>query len=326
MMLRDHERIQEKLHHDLGPLVLGALRDPEVIEIMYNADGRIWVETYAGMREYGRMADETAKNLINTISTVQGEVTTIEKPNVGGEVWVKIDDDLKLFRFQGLIPPVVQSPIFSIRKPAGRVITLREYLKSGVITESQLEILEKAVQNKDSILVVGGTSSGKTTLCNAVLDEIARQFPEDRVAIIEDTLELQCNVANKIQLRTSETRNMDDLLRYCMRLRPDRIVVGEVRGKEAYSLIKAWNTGHPGGVATVHANSAKEGLSRLERLISEANVPPCPEGIAEAVNLVLFIEKVRGNAVGRQVREILRVNGYDKGIGYTLERYEKLYK
>lgn len=319
MMLRDHERTQEKLHHDLGPLVLAALRDPGVIEIMYNADERLWVETYGGMREYGKMEAETAKNLINTISTVQGEVTTAEKPNVGGEVWVKLDGDLRLFRFQGLIPPIVQSPIFSIRKPAGRVIKLSEYLEKNVITPGQYETLKKAVNQKDSILVVGGTSSGKTTLCNAILAEVALQFKEDRVAIIEDTLELQCDVPNKVQLRTSDTRNMDDLLRYCMRLRPDRIVVGEVRGKEAYSLIKAWNTGHPGGVSTVHANSAAEGLSRLGRLISEANVPPCPEGIAEAVNLVLFIEKTKGNAVGRKVRQILRVMGYDQKNGYALE-------
>lgn len=319
MMLREHERTQEKLHHDLGPLVLQALQDPDVIEIMYNADGKLWVDTYCGMREYGLMSAESAKNLINTISTVQGEVTTTDKPNVGGEVWVRISGEMRLFRFQGLIPPVVQSPVFSIRKPAGRVIPLKEYIASGVMTPSQAAALADAVTRKDSILVVGGTSSGKTTLCNAILDEVARQCRDERIAIIEDTLELQCPVPNRIQLRTSDTRNMDDLLRYCMRLRPDRIVVGEVRGKEAYSLVKAWNTGHPGGVSTVHANSAKEGLSRLERLITEAGVPPCPEGIAEAVKIVLFIEKARINGVGRVVREILRVRGYVPSSGYSLE-------
>ncbi len=318
-MLRDHERTQEKLHYDLGPRVMAALRDPNVIEIMYNADEKLWIDTYNGMHEYGTMAADAAKNLINTLSTVQGEVTTAEKPNIGGEIWVHLDGDLRLFRFQGLIPPVVQSPIFSIRKPAGRVIKLVEYLKNEVITPAQYETLVAAVARKDSIMVVGGTSSGKTTLCNALLDEVAAQFPQDRIAIIEDTLELQCNVPNKVQLRTSDTRNMDDLLRYCMRLRPDRIVVGEVRGKEAYSLIKAWNTGHPGGVSTVHANSAREGLSRLERLISEANVPPCPEGIVEAVNLILFIERTRDNARGRRVKEIIRVKGINKQNGYVLE-------
>ncbi|MFH0754229.1 MAG: P-type conjugative transfer ATPase TrbB [Candidatus Omnitrophota bacterium] len=319
MMLREEERVQEKLQYDLGPQVLTALRDPGVIEIMYNADETLWVETYEGVSKYGVMPSETAKNLINTISTVQGEVTTAEKPNVGGEIWIKLDGEVRLFRFQGLIPPIVQSPIFSIRKPAGRVIKLGEYLKNGVISQAQHEVLIKAVSRKDSILVVGGTSSGKTTLCNAILDEIATQFPQDRVAIIEDTLELQCGVANKIQLRTSETRTMDDLLRYCMRMRPDRIVVGEVRGKEAYSLIKAWNTGHPGGLSTIHANSAEMGLLRLEQLISEAHVDPSPGGIIEAVNIIVFISRVNTLAVGRQVKQILRVMSYDPRKGYVFE-------
>jgi len=104
-----------------------------------------------------------------------------------------------------------------------------------------------------------------------------------------------------------------------MRIRPDRIIIGEVRGKEAYSLIKAWNTGHPGGVSTIHANSAKSGLLRLEQLIVEAGVTCVPEAIAEAVNLLVFIQKSNRNKKGRQVTAILKLNGYDKKEGYLIK-------
>ncbi len=307
-MLHDHERTQSKLKEDLGPLVYQALRDKDVIEIMLNEDGVLWVDTYSGMRKYGSLAAEAAKNLINTISSVAGVSTTRESPNLGGEIWVMVDSDIRLFRFQGLIPPIVSSPVFSIRKPAMRVIPLAEYFDQGVINKEQLDCLQKAIREKTSILVIGGTQSGKTTLCNALLDEMALAYPNDRLAIIEDTIELQCNVANKIQLRTSDNRTMDDLLKYCMRLRPDRIIVGEVRGKEAYSLIKAWNTGHPGGLSTIHANSAQSGLLRLEQLISEAGIPVDRRGIIEAVNMLVFIEKASGSKAGRKVKEILQVS------------------
>ncbi|MBU0682720.1 MAG: P-type conjugative transfer ATPase TrbB [Candidatus Omnitrophica bacterium] len=311
-MLHSHSKIQEKLRFALGEDIYSALSDPNVIEVMLNGDGKVWLDTFSGMNYFCDLDSGRAKNLINTVASVSEVVVNRDSPSIEGEIRVLIEDDLKLFRFQGLIPPISSYPIFNIRKPSSRVIPLDDYLKDKVINQGAFQYLRNAVSHYLSILIVGGTGSGKTTLANALLNEIAIQTPKDRVAIIEDTVELQCNVENKIQLRTSDNRSMNDLLRYCMRLRPDRIIVGEVRGKEALSLIKAWNTGHRGGVSTVHANSAYSGLLRLEQLVQEANVNVVPESVAEAINIIVYITRSSGNVSGWLVESVLRVKGYNK--------------
>jgi len=315
-MLREHSRTQNKLKQDLGPLVLSALSDEEIYEILLNPDGILWVDGYQGKREYGMMAAEAAKNLINTVASVSDEIVTHKNPSFSGELWVEINEDFKLFRFQAFIPPVVTHPAFAIRKRAGRVIPLQDYIKDEIITPVQEKVIKESVEQRKSILVVGGTQSGKTTFCNAILDCIAQTHPQDRVIIIEDTQELKCNVKDSVTMRSSPSRSMNDLIFDSMRIRPDRIIIGEVRGKEAHCLVKAWNTGHPGGVSTIHANSAESGLLRLEQLIMEAGVTPVPEAIAEAVNLLVFIQKTNKGKKGRKVSSILQLMGYDKKIGY----------
>lgn len=312
--MQNHERLQSKLRFAVGEKILNALNNPNVIEVMLNEDGRVWVDTFDGMKYYCDMAQKDADSMIRTIASISETVINREHPDISVEIHIQVskNEDQKLFRFQGLIPPLVPSPIFAIRKPASRVFTLKDYEDQGILTPHQKAYLEKAVFSRRNILVVGGTGSGKTTLCNALLDEVSKRFSEDRIIIIEDTIELQCNVENKVQLRTSDNREMNDLVRYCMRLRPDRIVVGEVRGKEAHSLIKAWNTGHPGGISTVHANDAMRGLVRIEQLVQEANVKPVPMAIAEAINVVVFVARASGTKGGRVVKEILEINGYDK--------------
>jgi P-type conjugative transfer ATPase TrbB len=310
-MLENHERIQDKFKRELGEELMQALCNPRVLEIMLNEDGKIWLDTFDGMYQTTTMTPLRAKNLIRTIASISGTEVHAQSPNLSAELKLVLNNELKMFRFQGLIPPLVASPIFAIRKPASQIFTLQEYTDQNILTESQRQHILSAIQARKNILVVGGTGSGKTTLCNAILHEIAKQFPHDRTAIIEDTLELQCSVANKIQLRTSDNRTMDDLLRYCMRLRPDRIIVGEVRGKEAHSLIKAWNTGHPGGVSTVHANDARRGLMRISQLVEEAGVPSAPESIAQAVNMVIYISRDTNVSTGRSVKEVLLVEGYN---------------
>lgn len=307
-----HERIQHKLRYELGSEILAALEDEQVLEIMLNEDGRLWLDTYNGMKPYGEMESSKAYQLICTIASITGMEVHAEHPDIAAEVKLVMDGTMRLFRFQGLLPPLVIAPIFAIRKPAMRLFSLSDYVQAGMLTKAQEHLLKEAVNLRQNILVVGGTGSGKTTLCNAILQEIARQFPEDRVILMEDTLELQCEVKNKLQLRTSDNRQMDDLLRYGMRLRPDRIVVGEVRGKEAHSLIKAWNTGHPGGLSTVHANDAYAGLMRLMQLIEEAGVKAVPEAIAQAVNRIIFITKNRHHPAGRHVTQLLAIEGYDR--------------
>jgi len=315
-MLREHSRTQNKLKQDLGELVLSALSDDEIYEILLNPDGILWVDGYKGKHEYGLMTAAAAKNLINTVASVSDETITFKNPSFAGELWVLINEEFKLFRFQAFIPPVVTYPAFAIRKRAGQVIPLEDYVKDEIITGQQENTIKGAVEQRKSILVIGATQSGKTTFCNAILDCIAKTHPQDRVIIIEDTQELKCNVKDSVTMRSSPSKTTNDLIFDSMRMRPDRIIIGEVRGKEAHSLIKAWNTGHPGGVSTIHANSAESGLLRLEQLIMEAGVAPVPEAIAEAVNLLVFIQKTNRGKKGRQVTSILELNGHDKKEGY----------
>lgn len=318
-MLREHSRTQNKLKQDLGCLVLSALSDDEIYEILLNPDGTLWVDGYKGKHEYGKMAPDAAKNLINTVASVSDEIVTNKNPSFSGELWVEIKEDFKLFRFQAFIPPIVTYPAFAIRKRAGTVIPLQDYVKDEIITQEQEIIIKESVEKRMSILVIGGTQSGKTTFCNAILDCIAKTHPEDRVIIIEDTQELKCSVKDSVTMRSSPSKSMNDLIFDSMRIRPDRIIIGEVRGKEAHSLIKAWNTGHPGGVSTIHANSAQSGLLRLEQLIMEAGVAPVPEAIAEAVNLLVYIQKTNNGKKGRKVTSILKLVGYDKKEGYLTQ-------
>ncbi len=319
-MLREHSRTQNKLKQDLGSLVLSALSDDGIYEVLLNPDGTLWVDGYQGKREYGVMSAAAAKNLINTVASVSDEIVTTKNPSFAGELWVEINEEFKLFRFQAFIPPVVAYPAFAIRKRAGQVIPLQDYVKDEIITPQQEKIIEESVSTRKSILVIGGTQSGKTTFCNAILDCIAKTHPQDRIIIIEDTQELKCNVKDSVTMRSSPAKTMNDLIFDSMRMRPDRIIIGEVRGKEAHSLIKAWNTGHPGGVSTIHANSAQSGLLRLEQLIMEAGVAPVPEAIAEAVNLLVFIQKTNKGKKGRQVPSILKLIGYDKKEGYLTQK------
>lgn len=292
----------------------------EVYEILLNPDGLLWVDGFRGKRPYGRMAAAAAKNLINTVASIADSAVTEKEPSFAGELWVELNGEFKLFRFQGFIPPVVAYPAFAIRKHAGRLISLEEYVEQEVITPQQLALVSQFVAKRMSIMVVGGTQSGKTTLCNAILDCVARTHPQDRVIILEDVGELSCPVHDCLTMRSSAVKTLNSLIFDALRMRPDRIIIGEVRGPEAHSMIKAFNTGHPGGLTTIHSNSAESGLLRLEQLILEAGVPPMPEAIVEAINVVVFIQKSNKCKKGRQVTSILRLTGHDKDRGYITAR------
>src|SRR5262245_31356578 len=144
-------------------------------------------------------------------------------------------------RFEGVMPPVATAPCFAVRKPADVLYRLNDYVTARIMSPPQAEALAAAVRERRNILVVGGTSSGKTTLVNALLAEVADR--DERVVILEDTRELKCAAADCVSLRTkSGVASLGDLVRSTLRLRPDRIVVGEVRGPEALDMLKAWNT------------------------------------------------------------------------------------
>lgn len=290
-------RLNSKIVRELGRDIVSALEDARVIEIMLNSDGRLWIDRLGeGMSCIGSMSAPNALALLGTIADGLGTVVTKTSPILEGEL------PLDGSRFEGLIPPVVARPTFTIRKKALLVFTLDDYVNQGILEDAQKAVIQDAIRERRNILVVGGTGSGKTTLTNGIIAEMVRLTPEDRLVIMEDTAEIQCQAENAVILRTSIDISMQQLLRATMRLRPDRIIVGEVRGAEALALLKAWNTGHPGGIATLHANSADSGLVRLEQLIAESGIQADMKAlIDEAVDVVIFIEKSNG---GRRIREI----------------------
>ena len=279
---------------------------------MLNPDGTLWVDRLgAGMELVGEVSAVQALTITNTIAAMLGTVVTAERPIL--ECELPLDGS----RFEALIPPLVERVSFALRKKALLVFTLEDYIAKGIMTKAQKQAIEEAVSGRQNILVSGGTGTGKTTLANAILDAVARLDGEHRIVVIEDTRELQVNAKNVVFLRTSDNTDMTRLLRATMRLRPDRIVVGEVRDGSALALLKAWNTGHPGGVGTVHANDASAALIRIGQLIQEAGVPPNPELIAEAVNVVVSIKRT---ADGRRVEEVVAVRGWSAGGGFHVER------
>nr|WP_205919277.1 P-type conjugative transfer ATPase TrbB [Rhizobium binae] len=303
--LRSHPRLVRKLQEALGDQLCVALDDANVVEIMLNPDGKLFIERLGhGVTPAGQMSSAAAEMVIGTVAhALQSEVDT-EQPIISGEL------PIGGHRFEGLLPPVVAKPAFTIRRRASRLIPLEDYVRTGVMTEYQAATIRSAISAKLNIIISGGTGSGKTTLANAVIYEIVNSAPEDRIVILEDTAEIQCAAENAVLLHTSDTIDMARLLKSTMRLRPDRIVVGEVRDGAALTLLKAWNTGHPGGVATIHSNTAMSALRRLEQLTAEASQQPMHEVIGEAVDLVISIERTPR---GRLVRDIIQVERFING-------------
>lgn len=303
--LRSHPRLVRKLQEALGDQLCVALDDATVVEIMLNPDGKLFIERLGhGVAPAGEMSSAAAEMVIGTVAhALQSEVDT-EQPIISGEL------PIGGHRFEGLLPPIVAKPAFTIRRRASRLIPLEDYVRTGVMTEYQASTIRSAISARLNIVISGGTGSGKTTLANAVIHEIVKSAPEDRLVILEDTAEIQCAAENAVLLHTSDTIDMARLLKSTMRLRPDRIVVGEVRDGAALTLLKAWNTGHPGGVATIHSNTAMSALRRLEQLTAEASQQPMHEVIGEAVDLVISIERTPR---GRLVRDIIQVERFING-------------
>jgi P-type conjugative transfer ATPase TrbB len=302
----------EHLRRQVGPQLLGAIVDPNITDIIVNEDGRVWYEAHGrGLYAAGFVIPESQReSLIGTVAAMLGTVADNDHPIVEGELLI---DGI---RFEGLMPPVVRQACWAMRKPAQILYNLNDYVTDRIITEGQAEVFREATRRRYNILIAGNTGSGKTTFAGALINEmVASSDPSDRYITIEDTLEIQCRAENLVQLRTSETADLTRLVRATMRLRPDRIIIGEVRGGEALALLKAWLTGHPGGVTTIHANNAKSALTRLSSLVQEAGVPPQPELIAETIQLIAFIVRT---PKGRRVTELVRVEGYDPREGFRL--------
>ena len=294
----------------LGPAIARFLEDAGIVEVMLNPDGRLWIDRLSeGLSDTGeRLAPEDGERIIRLVAHHVGAEVHPGSPRVSAELPETGE------RFEGLLPPVATGPVFAIRKPAVAVFTLADYVAAGIMNASQADALREAVATRENILVAGGTSTGKTTLTNALLAEVAST--SDRVVLIEDTLELQCAAPNLVSLRTKDgVATLSDLVRSALRLRPDRIPIGEVRGAEALDLLKAWGTGHPGGIGTIHAGSALGTLRRLEQLIQESVVTVPRALIAETIDIIAVLVR---DGTGRRLAELAEVLGLDATGEYVL--------
>ena len=311
------KRLGNKLKRELGMCIVAALENPNVLEICVNSDGRIWIEEIAKtIYDTGTLIHpDNLTAALGTIAALNGLELNENNPIL--ECRLPLDGS----RVEGSIPPTTPGgPSMSIRKHASAIFPLSRYVSEGRIPEEAAVYLREVIHHSKNILVAGGTSSGKTTFVNALMNELLEIAPDDRLIVIEDTQELQCATTNKQNFVASENVSMRKLLKTAMRYRPDRIIIGEVRGGEALDLLKSWNTGHPGGLATVHANNAPAALLRLEQLISEVSVTPMRALIAEAINVVVYMMDF--GRLGKQVVEIISVTGFGKE-GY---KYELIYR
>ncbi len=306
-------RSARMLRTALGPSIATYLEDEKIVEVMLNPDGRLWVDRLkGGLAETSEMISAAdGERIIRLVAHHVGAEVHESAPRISAELPETGE------RFEGLLPPVVAAPTFAIRKPAVAVFTLDQYVSSRIMTKAQAKSLRAAVEGRLNILVAGGTSTGKTTLTNALLAEVAKT--SDRVVLIEDTRELQCQAQNLVALRTKEgVSTLTDLVRASLRLRPDRIPIGEVRGPEALDLLKAWGTGHPGGVGTIHAGSGLGALRRLEQLIQEAVVTVPRALIAETINIIAVLS---GRGSERRLKELVQVQGLDANGDYRLTNF-----
>jgi len=296
----------------LGASIAAWLEDPAIVEVMLNPDGRLWIDRLSdGLTDTGeRLSAADGERIIRLVAHHVGAEVHAGAPRVSAELPETGE------RFEGLLPPVVAGPAFAIRKPAVAVFTLEDYVAVGIMAADQAAVLRAAVLERRNVLVAGGTSTGKTTLTNALLAEVAKTA--DRVVLIEDTRELQCKAPNLVALRTKDgVASLSDLVRSSLRLRPDRIPIGEVRGSEALDLLKAWGTGHPGGIGTIHAGTALGALRRLEQLIQEAVITVPRALIAETIDVVAVLA---GRGAERRLAELARVDGLTPNGDYALSQ------
>ncbi len=294
----------------LGPAIARFLEDPAIVEVMLNPDGRLWIDRLSeGLSDTGeQLSPADGERIDRLVAHHVGSEVHAGNPRVSAELPETGE------RFEGLLPPFVAAPAFAIRKPAVAVFTLRDYVAAGTMLSWQAEILSQAVADRRNILVAAGTSTGKTTLTNALLAEVAKT--SDRVVLIEDTRELQCASPNLVAMRTKDgVATLSDLVRSSLRLRPDRILIGEVRGAEALDLLKAWGTGHPGGIGPIHAGTALDALRRLEQLIQEAFITVPRALIAETIDVVAVLS---GRGSARRLAELGRVEGLSPDGDYRV--------
>jgi pilus assembly protein CpaF len=284
--------------------------DDTVSDILVNGSAGVFIERQGEMQDIGLSIPEKSLQIaVRNIARVLGDEIGEDKPLLDA----RLPDGS---RVAAVFPPCsVAGTVLAIRKFHSKLYTAEELVRIGSLTPEALTVLRDAIARRQNILISGGTGTGKTTLLNALAAYLP---PSDRVVVIEDTAEIQLQQRNLVRLEARREHvgmpgvSIRDLLRATLRLRPDRIVLGEVRGGEAFDLLQALNTGHAGTLCTIHANSAKEVISRFTTcvLLSGVELPyrAVRSNIAEALNLLVHIDRRNGQ---RHVTTVLGINAYD---------------
>src|SRR6185437_5333645 len=289
----------------------GLLLDENISEIMGNPDSSWWFEREGTLHraEDVSFASEGLRTGLEVVANKLGKKLDEDNPVLNAQ----LPDGSRL---AAVIPPVVRpAPAMVIRKFSSRRFRVEDLINRGTLTQELAAFLCEQVADGKTILISGGTGTGKTTLLNILAQSIPSN---ERIVIIEDTAELSIQKPNTLaaECQTETYKrpvSFDDLLRSALRWRPDRIIVGEVRGIEARTLLDSFNTGHTGSLATIHANSASKALRRFANLVvrshQQAAVEDIEAEIGESVDFVIHIERLPGR---RTVREIMRLSGYDR--------------
>lgn len=307
-LTESNRRLYEKLYHDLGSEIINFLEDKDVNEIMLNPDGKLWIDrTSTGQSYVGIISKAQAFSVLHSIAGIHDFVVSQHSPRLEAELpFYRL---MRGERFTGQIPPISSAPCFTIRKRSEVIFTLEDYIATDRMTKAQADILCALVKERKNVLVCGGPGSGKTTVTNALIVEAVKVDENQRFLLLEDLPELQCSAANKVAFLTSDDVDMTGLLRAAMRMRPDRILIGEVRGKEALDMLKAWNTGCPGGICTVHANGTEEAVQRILDLAMEGGLSNPP------ISLVLhtidaIVSVIRRDSKKGFIHKIVKLGGY----------------
>jgi pilus assembly protein CpaF len=297
----------------IEPLLL----DESISEIMGNPDASWWYERDGIIRRE------------KAISFAAGKLRTGLEV-IANQLGKRLDEDNPILhaqlpdgsRLAAVIPPVVRlTPALIIRKFTSRHYTVDDLIARGTLTRPLADFLAKQIRGGKTLLISGGTGTGKTTLLRILADFIPE---EERLVVIEDTSELQIQKPNilAVECQTDTFKaniTFDDLLKSALRWRPDRIILGEVRGSEARTLLDSFNTGHAGSLATIHANSAEKALHRFANLVmrnhAQTTFSDTEAEIAEAVDFVVHVERQPGR---RLVREVLGLRGYDRDAKHFL--------
>lgn len=309
-------RRSSALESALGPLT-AFLADERVVEIMLNADGVVWVERLGQgvLSTAVRVSKADAERVLRLVASEVGVELNAQSPSLSAKLpppWGA--------RLQASIPPIVDAPVLVLRKPSRLVFSLDDYVDAGIVLPAERDALAEAALSHANILIGGGTGSGKTTFANALLKVIA-EASSDRVHIVEDTPELLCTAPNKVQVLVQPgVHSWRDAVMAAMRMRPDRILVGEVRDGSALELLKAWNTGHPGGLATIHANDTRAMLDRLCQLIEEVVYPAPRALVAETIQVCAHIRRDSAHPAGRRLSGLDRVLPLNADGSWNLER------